>query len=320
MRLVFRADASHQIGSGHVMRITTIAEEAISRGIECCFVGQIDQLNWVNNRVNEMGFKNIVKDVDSFTPDANNDVLVIDSYTTPIGSQYNLLENWKLLVCVKDPFTPNTTADLFVNQSLRNPEQKVSNVLDGPMYSLIRKEIEKTKKIESCNLKILVSGGGSDPFGFVKVVLNELRNIDLPLEVHAFTSEALGSYGELKLRVHEIGPALDLIAGQVDLVITTASTSSTEFIAREVPILVSCVVNNQESFYKQLSKLNYAIPIGVRASNGDWNLDREVIISAISTKSLRDELRNNIKGVIDLFGPKRVVDEIELRAKGVARR
>ena len=320
MRLVFRADASHQFGSGHVMRITTIAEEAISRGIECCFVGQIDQLHWVNNRVNEMGFKTIIKDVDSFVPDANNDVLVIDSYTTSVGSQYNILENWKLIVCVSDPFTPKTTADLFVNQSLRNPEQILSNVLDGPMYSLIRKEIEKTRKIDTNNLKVLVSGGGSDPFGFVKVVLNELRSIDLSFEVHAFTSDTLGSYEELNLEIHEIGPELNLIAGQVDLVITTASTSSTEFIAREVPTLVSCVVNNQETFYRELSELDYAIPIGVRTSNGDWNLDREVIISAMSTKYLRDELRNNIKGVIDLLGPKRVVDEIEHRAKGVARR
>jgi spore coat polysaccharide biosynthesis predicted glycosyltransferase SpsG len=302
------------------MRVTTIAEEAISRGIECCFVGNIDQLPWVDKRINEMGFKSILKDPESFVSEVNNDVLVIDSYTTSKDSQYNSLANWKMLVCVKDPFTPKTTADLFVNQSLSKPEHEVRNVLDGPMYSLIRKGIAKTRHDESSILKILVSGGGSDPFGFVKVILSEVRNVDLPLEVHAFTNESQENYDEYNLQIHKIGPEIDFIANQVDLVITTASTSSTEFIAREIPTLISCAIDNQKPFYEELSKLEYAIPIGVRAPNGDWNLDREVIISAISTKDVRNELRNSIKGVIDLLGPKRIVDEILLRAKGELRR
>ncbi len=321
MRFVFRADASHQIGSGHVMRVTTIAEEAISRGIECCFVGSIDRLPWLSDRVKAMGFTSIINNPDEYVSDIDEDVLIIDSYTTSPHSQYNSLANWKMLVCVKDRFTPDTNADLFINQSLRDSENSSSNVLEGPNYSLIRKGVEKSNLSESSILKVLVSGGGSDPFGFVTHMINVLDGIDFPFEVHAFTNELLTSIREHNVYLYEIGPELDVIASQVDLVITTASTSSIEFIARELPTLISCVVDNQQPFYAELSELKYAHPIGVRNLNGNWNLDRGSIITAITYNKIREELRNNIMGVIDLLGPKRIVDEIESRAnKGEVRR
>ena len=47
MRFIFRADASRENGSGHVMRSSVLAEEAISRGYECIFIGEISDLDWV---------------------------------------------------------------------------------------------------------------------------------------------------------------------------------------------------------------------------------------------------------------------------------
>jgi len=48
VRFIFRADASREIGSGHVMRSLALAEEAISRGFDCIFVGKISDLDWVS--------------------------------------------------------------------------------------------------------------------------------------------------------------------------------------------------------------------------------------------------------------------------------
>ena len=56
MRFVFRADASIEIGAGHVMRSSAIAEEAISQGIECVFVGSILDMDWLTDRIRGLGF------------------------------------------------------------------------------------------------------------------------------------------------------------------------------------------------------------------------------------------------------------------------
>jgi spore coat polysaccharide biosynthesis predicted glycosyltransferase SpsG len=79
MRLVFRADASRQIGAGHVMRVTTIAEEAIGRGHECHFVGKISDLAWVEKHVQNLGFKSFIREIDVINSEFQNSVLILDS-------------------------------------------------------------------------------------------------------------------------------------------------------------------------------------------------------------------------------------------------
>jgi hypothetical protein len=62
MRFVFRADASREIGSGHVMRSSVLAEEAISRGFECVFIGKISDLDWVAKRISTLGFTQVLSE------------------------------------------------------------------------------------------------------------------------------------------------------------------------------------------------------------------------------------------------------------------
>ncbi len=324
MRLVFRADASRQIGSGHVMRIATIAQEAISRGIECHFVGRISDLEWVSAYVQNLGFASIVDKEDSWIANCLEDVLVLDSYTTSLDSQYSNPRNWKLLVCIADGFTPDYPADIKIKQSLvKSVQESASIFLDGPEYILIRKGIEKSSKgkPESSITQILILGGGSDPFGFVHAALNELSLIQGNFKIIVFSNENLSKFGYLNIEQHQIGPELDILASGVDMVITTASTTSLEFVAREIPTLIACVVDNQEKTYAELSKLKYALPIGVRSNKGIWRFDQKIIRDAVNDPKVREDLKSRILNLIDLDGPSRVVDEIQcLLAKGEVRR
>ena len=313
MRLVFRADASPSIGSGHVMRVATIAQEAIGRGLECHFIGNSSNLPWVHEYINQLGFKSVFEDAEEFVHDSGRDVLILDSYTFPLAAEFNDPLNWKLVVCIQDAYTPKFNADIYVNQSLKharsNPDLKV---LTGPDFALIRKGINKSTKATSSDStpSVLVLGGGSDPFGFVPTILSCLEKVNLGLEIHVFSNDDLTKFTSLNLIQYQIGPELDCVAEKVDLVITTASTSSIEFIARELPTLIACVVDNQEPFYSELSELGYAIPIAVRNSIGDWKIDLEILLSAIESPRVRDDLKSNIRGVIDLSGASRVVDAI----------
>ena len=106
-----------------------------------------------------------------------------------------------------------------------------------------------------------------------------------------------------------IGPELDVYADSAELVFTTASTTSLEFIAREMAVGIGCAVDNQKEFYKSLTQNGVAIPIG-QFTEGKWNLDDQRISEMINSKKLREQLIENSRGMLDLQGVTRIVDEI----------
>ena len=103
-------------------------------------------------------------------------------------------------------------------------------------------------------------------------------------------------------------PELDLVANDVDVVLTTASTSSLEFIAREIPTGVVCAVDNQEEYYEKLGRLGYASQIGFRNPIVGWEFNVEAIRELMESQEKRRVLTETIKGLIDLKGAQRVID------------
>jgi spore coat polysaccharide biosynthesis predicted glycosyltransferase SpsG len=279
-------------------------------------MGTISELSWVEKYVRQLGFKSLNHNVDSFDTNFHNDVLVLDSYTVGLDSPFNNPNIWKMVVCITDQFTPNYSADIYVNQSLKSkPSLNNRSVLDGPDFALIRKSIKKSTGRNEVEFppKLLILGGGSDPYGFVRAVLQKLSNSDLLFAAYVFSDDNLESFSNLNIYQHRLGPELDALADSVDLVITTASTSSIEFIAREIPTLVACAVDNQEKLYTELGELGFAIPFGRRNSFGDWQLDLQTIKKAIADPEIRSNQKLRVQGVIDLMGPSRILDKIEMR-------
>jgi spore coat polysaccharide biosynthesis predicted glycosyltransferase SpsG len=240
------------------------------------------------------------------------DVLVLDSYSIPVSDRFIAKENWKFVLSICDEITPKYIADIELRPGL----EKIEKALDGPVvlsgaeYILIRKGIEKSnrKTNDSGIPKVLVVGGGSDPFGFVKAVTEVIRSLGLNLEVHAFTNDVIPEGIGVNFIVHPIGSELDLIARDADVVLTTASTSSLEFIAREIPTGVVCAVDNQEAYYEQLGRLGFASQIGVRNAAGNWDFKVGSIRELLENQEKRDSLENSVHGLIDLKGAERVIN------------
>ena len=312
MRFIFRADASREIGSGHAMRSSVLAEEAISRGYECIFVGEISGLDWVLDRITNIGFSQVISREESFVPEPNSDVLILDSYTIPISNSFILKKNWKLVLTICDEISPKYEADIEVHPGLEPDTRGCTApvILSGAPYVLIRNGIVKSKRVfvSSCKTKLLIVGGGSDPFGFVREISLVIDTLDLNLEVHAFSNEVRPQITRHSYVSHPIGPGLDSIAGDFDLVFTTASTSSLEFIAREIPTGVVCAVDNQKNYYEQLGRLGFATQIGVHKPSGGWDFDILAIRELIENMEKRKLLKVAMDGLVDFEGASRVID------------
>lgn len=315
MRIIFRADASRKIGSGHVMRSSILAEEAVSRGHECIFIGQIDDLYWVESYVSQLGYTRIFRSEDQYVPNKETDTLVLDSYSINPSSRFVSRDIWKQIVCISDLLTPpyNSDIELRPGFSTEYVGGAGRRILTGPEYVLVRKGTKKSLRLERSGLplKVLIVGGGSDPFGFVEAICKLLPDLNLSLEVHIFGDRVFTESKFCVFITHHFGVSLDLVAEGVDVVLSTASTSSLEFIARELPCGIVCAVNNQKELYDQLGELSYALPLGGLDPNGTWNFNLKNLMRLLSIIEVRDQIRTTISGLVDLKGPSRVLDEIE---------
>jgi spore coat polysaccharide biosynthesis predicted glycosyltransferase SpsG len=296
------------------MRSSVLAEEAILRGYECIFVGEILDLDWVKDRILNMGFSKVIAAESLFDIDKNCDILVLDSYTIPVSSQFVAKKHWKLVLNIRDATTPHYESDIELRPGLipDNSRLKYPRILSGPEHVLIRRGIGKStrKKSLGAELKVLVVGGGSDPFGFVTAITNVIGCMDLNLEVHAFSEDAIPIHTRTKFIRHSIGAELDSIAGDVDLVFTTASTSSLEFIAREIPMGVVCAIENQMEYYEQLGKLGYVSQLGFRNLDNCWEFNVGEIRELLESHLKREFLKESVCGLIDLKGAARVIDAL----------
>jgi spore coat polysaccharide biosynthesis predicted glycosyltransferase SpsG len=312
MRLVFRADASPDIGTGHVMRCSSIAEEALARNIPCIFVGSMGGISWIDDRLSSLGIP--VCTVSNFTELGDSDLLIIDSYSQE--TQIDLLErnNWISKIAIIDEATPPQKADLYIHPGLDCKwfHGDRNNLIFGSKFIPLRKSIKKRLPSFDDHLEnVVVFGGGADTFGFAQ----EMSRLLTPLPGFSkvsFFSSAFQTIekNDSRFRVFDFGPLLDVELDKADLVFTTASTSSLEIVAREIPVGIACAVENQHPYYRALQDSHVAEQIGVRTATGTWNLDSKKIQSLISDPLVRNEIKMANNNFIDLGGASRIVDAI----------
>lgn len=315
MRYVLRADASRSIGAGHVMRSSAIAEELIARGEVVVFVGRISDLPWVEERIASLGFANIYDNPNDFFSNNRSDVLLLDSYEISINDNFIAPENWRHIVAIVDELTPNYHCSLRIHPSLDSSwiGESKAPILAGPQYipfrSSLSKKIARTVQ-DPRKLKIIVVAGGSDPHNLVLEIAKALIIFPEPFEAYLFSNSSSAVALDNRFHYLEIGSMLDKMSSNADLVLTTSSTSSLEFIARGFCVGVACAVENQRQYYDSLGQLSVAAQIGLRTPALGWNFDLETIRMLVSQPDFRESLTMKAVGLIDFHGASRIADAI----------
>ena len=313
MRLIFRADASQNIGSGHVMRCSAIAEEAIALGIECIFIGRIQNVKWLENHVRGLGFSTIVQSALSFSKNKS-DSLIVDSYIMERSDPLLSASDWKKTIAIVDEATPIYATDMYIHPGFNSDwfQGDRSKLVTGSQYIPFRKSIQKigVKSHERLS-KLIIFGGGTDVYNFgfeIGKVLKQFKNFDSAV----FFSNQRSEIEKLddRFKALDFGDCLDAEIETSDLVLTTASTSSLEVIARELPLGVVCAASNQIRNYHALGENEIAAQIGERDSMGLWSFDLVALSKLINDFNYRTRLVNNSTGILDLEGSRRIVDII----------
>ena len=146
-----RADASGQIGLGHVMRCVAIAEEVVSHGLEVCFV-LADPSHVVVGILARRGFATVV------VPDAHDsgwsevlragDVVVFDGYHLTAADWAVARAAGSTVIVVDDSGITEADVDLIVNPDPLpdSPALDAPRLLAGPRYALVRREFRARRR------------------------------------------------------------------------------------------------------------------------------------------------------------------------------
>jgi|GEM_PF-5679252 len=312
VRFVFRADASTEIGTGHVMRIFGLLEELVLRKYQVVFIGDVSQVKWIYERITALDAVKFFLLESEFTINKLTDILIIDSYQHPVNSNFLEIEKWKFVIAFFDEQTPNYKVSLKIHPGLRKnwPEISDTKIISGSDFIPFRKTISKVSaKTDVKKLIITVVGGGIDKFNFAEEMAKIITRVEGDFEVNFFSNKLNSIEPDPRFNLFPIGSQLDLIGNKSELVFTTASTSCLEFIARGCVVGICSTTVNQTQYYYELPKLGVAAPIG-KIIDGVWKLDSVIIEKLIVSKEYRDHYQKKSNNLIKLDGASRILNEI----------
>ncbi|MBX0359453.1 UDP-2,4-diacetamido-2,4,6-trideoxy-beta-L-altropyranose hydrolase [Halobacillus sp. Nhm2S1] len=338
--LFIRADASHSIGEGHVMRCFAIAQSWMERGGKVTFVCKYLPLE-LEDRLNKEGFRvsfinpNSIGDTDdAFQTGALAKAngcrcLILDGYHF-MSIYQEILKNQGLKIVVVDDYgyADFYWSDLILNKSLIAHTLSYSNKSDntklllGPKYNILRKEFLSYKNKEhvlNTNVnEILVTFGGSDPDNVSSKILQYLDgSIQKQIKVKVVIGSGYRYMSELKEQKKRVNYNLEIVRNarnmaeimyRSDVAISAGGTTLFELAYMGVPCLVVQIAANQKSAEIFGSTYGACIYAGdVKNIGKVFFLEK---LKEVFDMKRRKSMSNNGKLVVDGKGNERLMDEM----------
>lgn len=292
-KIVFRADASQQIGYGHVMRCLSLADALRKQNYSCLFVSGPDG-SVLSEEVMARGHGQIV--LSSSPRDAESDAratlaAVIDfdeKVSAFILDHYELDRTWEAqirrsgspLLVVDDLFRPHV-CDLLLDQNVladSNPYQDLvpdsCRCFLGPSYALLRQEFRELRDasaVRSVLRQVLISFGGSDPGNETGkalqglLVSQNLERIDVVIGAanpHRIELAALCTTQPERIRLHVQTQHMEALMAQADLAIGAGGSASWERCCLRLPAVISILADNQKTIANSLHRTGAALSLG----------------------------------------------------------
>ena len=264
--IVFRADSSSDIGTGHIMRDLVLAKEYR----EVIFATQELEGN-INYKIEEAGYKieilksNDIEELDKVIKKNNIDMLVIDHYGIDDKYEKKLKTlNPKLTIMVLDDIYKKHYCDILLNHNISANKSRYKDLVPdhcelrcGREYRLIRDEFKKAKEEKT----IFISMGGSDHSKIILLILNTINRFP-NLNIHIVTSSANRDLIRLKrytsnkknITLHIDSNRIAKLMKQSDFAIVTPSVILNEIDYMGIPFIAIKTAENQNDMLNYLKE------------------------------------------------------------------
>jgi UDP-2,4-diacetamido-2,4,6-trideoxy-beta-L-altropyranose hydrolase len=279
--ILFRADSSSKIGTGHIMRDLVLAKKYAKKGAKIIFATQNLEGN-INHTIEEAGFtlelldSNGKKELKRLIKKLDIDLLVIDHYKIDYKKERYIKEKTGVKILSFDDTYKRHHCDILLNHNISAEKKRYKKLVPqgckiqcGKKYTLLREEFYMQKralpKKKRKFKQVLVVMGGADTTQLNIKILKVLKHF-LNMRVSVVTTTANRHLKKLKrycrdkssIELHINSNNIANLMASSDFAIVTTSSIVHELLYMELPFIAIKVIQNQQRMYEYLKKEGYA--------------------------------------------------------------
>jgi len=294
VNIFIRTDASIAIGTGHVMRCLTLADELREKGNEIRFICRKAPGNFIEF-IEVKGYRvySLPADIDlpadrDLTQEIlqkqqnSIDWLIIDHYGIDASWETPLREFVKKIIVIDDLANRRHDCDILLDQNYSSDVKRYQGLVSeeciqllGAEYALLRPQFRKARenlKEDSNEVKrILVFMAGGDPSNETWKVLQALKLLcrdDVVLDVVIGSSNPFKN--ELEILIEQMPGAacyfnvknMAELMSSADIAIGACGTSTWERCCLGLPGIVMVLADNQKEIAEELDKEGVVVNLG----------------------------------------------------------
>lgn len=280
--ILFRADSSSTIGTGHIMRDLVLAEQFKDANIT--FATQNLPGN-INHKIEEKSYKlevlgsNDIEEVIELIKKHAIDMIVIDHYGIDNNYEKALKDKTGVKIFILDDTYEKHHCDILLNHNVYGNAEKYRGLVPencelrcGADYTLLRDEFiqekQKPKKVSSKKHQknVLIAMGGADHSNINIEILKVLASFS-DVHVHVVTTNANAHLQELKeyvrnrpdITLHININQIAKLMHEADFAIATPSVTLNELFYMELPFIAIKTAENQKELYQYLAENDYLV-------------------------------------------------------------
>lgn len=332
--LIIRADASAEIGAGHLMRCLALAQNW--RNGTVIFVTNCESPA-LHDRLKKEGFS--VVELTESHPSASDatatrEVLknypeawcVVDGYHFDAPFTQAIRRNGNRVLVIDDTaHQPFYEADAILNQNINAADLRYhcssdATLLLGTDYALLRKEFNAWRNFKRSTplvaRKILITMGAGDSSNQTLKALRATEKVEIEnLHVKAVIGASNPHLKELEKTVQSASINIELIYGTenmaelqawADVAVSAAGSTCWELAFMQLPSVLLVAADNQKGIARGLDETGFAINVGWFEQVSEQDLAR-ALNEIASDKLLREKMSKKGTSIVDGRGTERVV-------------